>query len=327
MNLGKKLALALTLASAAALPLHSANAQAQAQAWPERPVRMLVPFPPGSATDLAARVIGQQLGAALGQPFVIENKPGAGGSIAGIEVVRAAPDGYTLMFASNSAAASNVALLKHMPYDPRKDLTAVAGTSETTLVLMVKSSFPVKDLKEFIAYARQRPGKLSAGYGSSSSQISAALLNKLAGLDTLLVPYKGIPLAVNDVVGGVVDYTFVDLGNAMAQAKGGLLKPIAITSAARNPLVPDWPTLAEVTPGFDISAWFAIVGPANMPRPVVDRLYAATQKALLQPEVKDKLASIGQVPMALAPDALKSFIAAEVLKWQRLAKDANIQPE
>ncbi len=300
---------------------------ASAQGYPERPVRMVVPFPAGSATDLAARVIGQQLAAALGQAFVVDNKPGAGGSIAGGEVVRAAPDGYTLLFSSNSAVASNVALLKHIPYDPLKDFSPVAGIAETALVLMVKSTFPVSNLRDFIAHVKQRPGKLSAGYGSSSSQVSISMLNKMAGLDTLSVPYKGIPLAVNDVAGGSVDYTFVDLGNAMAQAKGGMLKPIAITSAKRNPLVPDWPTLAEVTPGFDITAWFAIVGPANLPRAVVDKLNAAVGKALAQAEVRDKLATIGQAPMALSPEQLKAFIASEIVKWQRLVSEANITPE
>ena len=319
MNIPRRLVLGWTLAVACGA--------AAAQGYPERPVRMVVPFPAGSATDLAARVIGQQLQAALGQPFVVDNKPGAGGSIAGSDVVRAAPDGHTLMFSSNSAVASNVALLKNIPYDPLKDFTPIAGVAETALALMVKSSFPAKDLREFIAYAKQRPGKLSAGYGSSSSQVSISMLNKLAGLDTLSVPYKGIPLAVNDVIGGVVDYTFVDLGNAMAQAKGGALRARAVTSPRRNALVADWPPIAEVTPGFDITAWFAIVGPAQMQKAVVDKLHAATVKALAQPEVRERLASIGQAPMPMTPEQLKAFMTSEIAKWQRLVKEANIPVE
>ena len=316
------LSLALSLALALAAPLAGAQAS-----YPDKPVRLVVPFPPGSATDLAARVVAQQLQAALGQPFVVDNKPGAGGSIAAMDVVRAAPDGHTLLFSSNSAVASNVALLKSIPYDPTRDFAPVAGIGETTLALMVKPTFPAKNLDEFIAHARKNPGKLSAGYGSSSSQISISMLNKMAGLDTLAVPYKGIPLAVNDVVGGTLDFTFVDLGNAMAQTKGGLLKPIAVTAEKRNPLVRDWPTLSEVTPGFDITAWFAIVGPAGLPRPVVDKLHGATVKALALPEVRDKFAAIGLAPMPMAPDALKAFIATEIVKWTRLAREANIQPE
>ena len=308
---------ALVLAAPAAL----------AQGYPARPIRMVVPFPAGAATDLAARVIGQQLSATLGQPVVVDNKPGAGGSIAAMEVVRSAPDGYTLMFASNSAISSNVALLKNIPYDPNKDFTPVAGTGETALVLLVKAGFPVKNLRELIAYGKSHQGRVNAGYGSSSSQISIATLDKLAGTQTLLVPYKGIPLAVNDVLGGTLDYTFADIGNAMAQVKGGNMRALGVTSTRRTPLMPDVPAIAEVLPGFDITAWFGIVGPAGMPRDVVDKLNAATTQVLKTPEMKDRLATIGLTPMPMAPEPFKGFIATEIVKWTRLAREANVQPE
>jgi tripartite-type tricarboxylate transporter receptor subunit TctC len=314
-----------TLALGAAFAL--AGSAALAQAYPSRPVKLVVPFPAGSATDLAARVMAGALSASLGQSFVVENKPGAGGSIAAMEVVRAPADGYTLLFSSNSAMASNVALLKNMPYDPRKDLAPVAGVGDNMLVLMVRSEHPAKNLKEFLDYVRQRPGKVNAGYGSSSSQISIAVLDKLGKLDTQSVPYKGIPLAINDVLGGTVDFTFVDLGNAMAQAKGGRLRPLGITAPRRSSLVPDWPALAESLPGFDITAWFAIAGPAALPKDVTDRLNGAVNQALKQPEVQEKLAGIGIQPMPMAPAELKTFVDREVTKWVRLARDANIQPE
>ncbi len=301
--------------------------QSWAQAWPEKPVRMIVPFPAGSATDSAARLIGQQLQAAFGQAFVADNKPGAGGNIAGAEVARAAPDGYTLLFSSNSAVASNVALLKSMPYDPLKDFSPVAGITQTMLVLMVKPSFPAATLAEFIAQAKARPGKLNAGFGSSSSQVSVAMLNKLAGIETASIPYKGIPLAVTDVIGGTLDFTFVDLGNAIAQSKGGQLKALGVTSEKRNPLVPDWPTIASTVPGFDITAWFAVVGPANLPKPVVDKLHAAIIAALDKPDVKERFAAIGMAPMPLAPDELRAFMASEIGKWRRLVKQSNVEPE
>ncbi len=307
--------------------LAAAALNATAQAWPEKPVRMIVPFPAGSATDMAARVVGQQLQAALGQSFVVDNKPGAGGNIAGSEVVRAAPDGYTLLFSSNSAVASNVALLKSVPYDPLKDFTPVAGIAQNMLVLMVKPTFPAKTLPEFIAYAKSKPGKLNAGFGSSSSQVSIAMLNKLAGLETMSVPYKGIPLAVNDVVGGTLDFTFVDLGNALAQSKGGQLRAIAVTSDKRNPLAPDWPAISETVPGFDITAWFAVVGPAGIPKPVADKLNAAIVALLEKPDAKERFAAIGMAPMPLSPDKLKAFMASEIAKWQRLVKEANVTPE
>ena len=318
-NFLKSLAAGLALAASAGATL--------AQGYPTRPVRMVVPFPAGSATDLAARVMAQQLQASLGQGFVVDNKPGAGGSIAATEVIRSTPDGYTLLFSSNSAVASNVALLKNIPYDPLKDFSPVAGIGEIMLVLMVKTDHPARNLPEFVDHVKQRPGKVTAGYGSSSSQISIAVLNKLGNVDVMPVPYKGIPLAVNDVLAGTVDATFVDLGNAMAQAKGGKLRALGVTSARRSALMPDWPALSETMPGFEITAWFAIVGPAGMPKDVVDKLNAAVGQALRSAEAREKLAGIGIQPMPLAPEQLKTFMGTEVTKWIRLAKDANIQPE
>jgi len=297
------------------------------QAFPSKPVKFIVPFPPGSATDQAARLMALQLQNAMGQTFVVENKPGAGGSIAAMDVIRSAPDGYTLLFTSNSAAASNVALLKSIPYDPLKDFTPVAAIGENMLVLMVKADHPAKNIQEFLSYATQRPGKVNAGFGSSSSQVSIAVLNKLGKVDTVGIAYKGIPLAMNDVMAGVVDYTFVDLGNSMAQAKGGKLRPLGITASKRSPMVPDWPSLAESMPGFDITAWFALVGPAGMPKDVVDKLNTTIGQALKSKETQDKLAGIGIQTMAMSPEQLKAFMASEVNKWLRLVKESNIQPE
>jgi tripartite-type tricarboxylate transporter receptor subunit TctC len=320
-------AAACALAFGAPPAFAQATSTSSGQAFPSKPIRMLVPFPAGAATDMAARVIGQQLSTVLGQPVVVDNKPGAGGSIAAMEVVRAAPDGYTLMFASNSAISSNVALLKKIPYDPNKDFSPVAGTGETALVLMVKSGFPVKNLRELIAYIKSHPGKVNAGYGSSSSQISIATFDKLAGVETLLVPYKGIPLAINDVLGGTLDYTFADIGNALAQVKGGNMRALGVTASKRTPLMPDVPAIAEVLPGFDITAWFGIVGPAGMPKDVVDKLNAATTQVLRAPDMKERLATIGLTPMPMAPEPFKGFIASEIVKWTRLAREANVQPE
>lgn len=302
-------------------------AAAQAQANPDRPVRLVVPFPAGSGTDIGARMLAQQLQAALGQPFTVDNKPGAGGSIGAMDVVRAAPDGNTLLFASNSPAASNVALLKNMPYDPQKDLTPIAGFGESMIVLMVRADHPAKNLNEFIAYLRERPGKVSAGYGSASSQAAIAMLNKLAKVDVLSVPYKGVPLAVTDTIGGVVDFTFVDLGNALAQAKGGKMRALGVSSAKRAQIVPDWPALAETLPGFDITAWLAVFGPPQLPRQAVDKLHAAITASLKDPQMREKLAATGMQPMPMTPEQLKAFVSSEVRKWVQLAKDANIQPQ
>lgn len=314
-------------ALALSLTLLGLSGTSWSQTYPSKPVKFVVPFPAGSATDQAARLMALQMQNALGQSFVVDNKPGAGGSIAAMDVIRSAPDGHTLLFSSNSAAASNVALLKSIPYDPLKDFTPVAAVGENMLVLMVKADHPAKNIQEFLGYAAQRPGKVNAGYGSSSSQVSIAVLNKLGKVDTMGVAYKGIPLAMNDVMAGVVDYTFVDLGNAMAQAKGGKLRPLGITANKRSALVPDWPSLAESMPGFDITAWFALVGPAGMPKDVVDKLNTAMAQALKTKETQDKLAGIGIQPMVMSPDQLKAFMTSEVSKWVRLVKEANIQPE
>lgn len=299
----------------------------QAQGFPSRPVKLVVPFPAGSATDMAARLMAQQLQSAMGQSFVVENKPGAGGSIAAMEVIRSAPDGHTLLFSSNSAAASNVALLKSIPYDPLKDFSPVAGIGENMLVLMVKADHPARTAQELVAHVAQRPGKVSAGYGSSSSQVSIAVFNRIGKVDAQMVPYKGIPLAVNDVLGGVVDFTFVDLGNAIAQSRGGRMRALGITAPKRSPLVADWPALAETLPGFDITAWFAVLGPAGMPREVVDKLHGAITQVLRSAEAREKLAGIGIQPMALNPSELRAFMASEVSKWIRLVRESNIQPE
>jgi len=311
----------------AALVLTFLSGISLAQSFPSKTVRLVVPFPAGSATDMAARLAAQYLQTAMNQNFVVENKPGAGGSIAAMEVIRSNPDGYTLLFSSNSAAASNVALLKSIPYDPNKDFTPIAGIGENMLVLMVKSDHPAKNIQEFISYASQRPGKVNAGYGSSSSQVSIAVLNKLAKIDTMMVPYKGIPLAVNDVLAGVVEFSFIDQGNAMAQSKGGKMRVLGVTSNKRSMLAPEWPALSETLPGFDITAWFAVLGPAGIPKDVVEKLNTQITNILKQNEFKEKMAGIGIQTMPMTSDQLKSHVASEVTKWIRLVKEANIQPE
>lgn len=304
-----------------------AAASAPAQTNTGRPVRIVVPLPAGTATDMAARVLGHQLTAILGQPFIIDNKPGGNGTIGVMDMVRSAPDGHTLLLGSNSPLATNLALMKNVPYDPRRDFSPINGFGQTMHVLMVKSSTPIRTMPEFIAYARQRPGKVSVGSTTSSTQLQIATLNKLGAMDLLTVPYKGIPATITDVIGGTLDATLVDLANAMAHAKGGNLRPIAVTSLKRNPLVPDWPAVAETLPGFDFPSWVGLVGPAGMPKDAVDRLNAAVTQALRHPEVSEKLAGIGMTPMIVTPDQFKAYIASEIVKWVQLAKEADIQPE
>jgi tripartite-type tricarboxylate transporter receptor subunit TctC len=300
---------------------------AQAQNYPTRPVKLIVPFPAGSATDQVARITGAQLQEALGQPFVVENKAGAQGAIAAAEVAKAAPDGYTLMVTTNTPHGANPSLFKKLSYDPVKDFTAITRFGTTSFMLMVRPDFPAQSLKEFLAHVRSQPGKLSAGYGSSGSQVSLAMLKQLGKLDVVEVPYKGIPQAVTDTMGGSLQFTFVDLANALAQAKGGKLRGLAVTSGKRTALAPELPAIAEELPGYEIIAWFGLVAPARLPEPIVQRLHDANMKGLAKPDVKDKFASIGADIAPQDPAQFRKFIEAEVAHWAKLVKLAGIQPE
>jgi len=300
---------------------------AAAQTYPARPVKLIVPFPAGSATDQVARVVGAELQQALGQAFVVENKAGAQGAIAAAETAKAAPDGYTLMLTTNTPHAANVSLFKKLTYDPIKDFTPITRYGTTSFMLMVRPDFPAKDLGGFIAEARSKPGKLSGGYGSSGSQVSLAMLKQLGKLDIVEVPYKGIPQTLTDTMGGSLQLTFVDMANALAQQKGGKLRGLAVTSAKRSPLAPDMPAIAEQLPGYEIIAWFALMAPAKLTEPLVQRLHETNMKMLTKPEVKEKFALVGTDVAPLGPAELGKFIQSEVAHWAKLVKLAGIQPE
>ena len=297
------------------------------QVYPSKPIKLLVPFPAGSATDHIARLTGSELNAALGQPVVVENKPGAQGGIAAAEVARAAPDGYTLMMTTNTPQAANVSLFKKLNYDPVKDFAPIARLGTTSFMLMVRPDFPSKNLKDFLAHVRSQPGKLSAGYGSAGSQVSLAMLKAMGKLDVVEVPYKGIPQAVTDTMGGSLAFTFVDLGNALGQAKGGKLRGLGVTSQKRTPLAPDLPAIAEELKGYELIAWFALVAPAKTPPEVVQKVHDAAVKSLAKPEVKEKYGVIGIDPAPMNPAELAKFIQGEIAHWAKLVKLANIQPE
>jgi tripartite-type tricarboxylate transporter receptor subunit TctC len=300
---------------------------AHAQTYPARPVRLMVPFPAGSATDQVARLVGRELQDELKQPFVVENKPGAQGSIAAGEVARAAPDGHTLLVTTNTPQAANVSLFKKLAYDPVKDFAPIARIGTTSFMLMVRADSPIKTFKEFLADARAKPGKLSAGFGSSGSQVSLAMLKSMGNLDVTEVPYKGIPQTITDVLGGTLSFTFVDLGNALAQMKGGKLRGLAVTSAKRTPLAPDVPAVAEELKGYELIAWFALVAPAGTPPEIVQRLHDVTVRGIAKPEVKEKFAAIGTDVAPMNPAELGKFIQSEIAHWAKLVKLAGIQPE
>ena len=300
---------------------------AHAQSYPAKPVKLVVPFPAGSATDQVARLVGQQLQEELKQPFVVENKPGAQGSIAAAEVAKAAPDGYTLMVTTNTPQAANVSLFKKLAYDPVKDFAPVIRIGTTSFMLMVRAEDRATTLKEFLAQVRMQPGKLSAGYGSAGSQVSLAMLKSMGRLEVVEAPYKGIPQTVTDLLGGTLSFTFVDLGNALAQLKGGKLRGLAVTSARRTPLASDLPAMAEELPGYELIAWFALMAPAGTPQDVVQRLHDVARRGIVKAEVQARFAVIGTDVAPMNPEQLGKFIQSEIAHWAKLVKLAGIQPE
>ena len=246
--------------------------------YPTRQIKIIVPFPAGAGPDQVARLIGQRLQDELGQTVVIENRSGALGSLGAQEVARSAPDGYTLLMGTNTTQASNVAMLKNLPYDPARDFAPIIRTITTAMVLLVKPDFPAKDLEQFMEYAKTHPN-MTAGYGSGASQISNAQLQSRGGMTIISASYRGVPLAVTDVISGVIDLAFADFSVAIPQMQGGTLRGIGVTSPKRNELTPDLPALAEAMPGFEATIWYGLLAPANTPEPIVNRLYTSTRKS------------------------------------------------
>jgi tripartite-type tricarboxylate transporter receptor subunit TctC len=295
-----------------------------ADEYPTRQIKIIVPFPAGAGPDQVARLLGQQLQEALGQTVVIENRSGALGSLGAQEVARAQPDGYTLLMGTNTTQASNVAMLKNLPYDPAKDFTPVIRTVTTAMVLLVNPNFPAKDLPQFMEYAKTHPN-MTAGYGSGASQISNAQLQSRGGMSLVSAAYRGVPLAVTDVIAGVIDLAFADFSVAIPQMQGGMLRGIGVTSPTRNPLTPDLPPLAEAMPGFEATIWYGLVAPANTPAPIVNRLYTESEKILSAPATRDKLAGLGMIVSTMPPAEFGPFINSEITRWTEAAKAAGIE--
>lgn len=298
-----------------------------AQTYPGKPVKVVVPFGAGSATDTVARQVGQLLSEALGQQFIIDNKPGANGSIGAEFVAKAAPDGYTLIMSTNTPHAANPSLMKKINYDPVKDFAPIARVANIPFVLVVNNDVPAKSLNELIALVAKQPGKFSYASGSSGSIISGAALASGAKIDLLHVPYKSIPPGITDVIGGQVSMIFADLVTGLPQIKGGKVRAIAVTSADASPLLPNIPPMGSVVKGFELVAWFALFAPANTPADIVKKLNAEVVKALARQDIRDRLAASGLSVQTSTPEQLGAFQKAEITKWATMVKDAGIQPE
>ena len=313
-------AIGLSLAIGASLV---AATEAAAQGYPSRPVKLVVPFPPGGPLDIVGRTIAQKLSDAWGQSVVVDNRPGAGGNIGADVVAKSAPDGYTILMGALSTHAVNPSLYAKMPYDAVKDFAPITLVAITPNVLVVNASLPVNSAKEFVAYARANSGKLAFGSGSNGSagHLAGELFKVETATDIIHVPYKGGAPATQALLAGDTQFMFDNLANATPQIKAGKLKALAVTTAERSKLAPELPTMAEAgLPGFDISTWFGLLAPAGTPKDVIAKWNAEVTKILSSPEMRERLTAQGAEPAPMTPDQFAAFIQSEITKYARIVK-------
>lgn len=305
-----------------------APALSLAQAFPDKPITFVVPFAAGSATDQLARAIGQAVTTSTKASVVVDNKPGANSFIGAQTAAKAKPDGYTVFITTNTTQAANEHLFKKLPYDPVKDFVPVTALGRGGQIMVVNPSLPVKDVKEFIALAKAKPGQLSFGSGSSSSRVAGEMFKQLTGTFILNIPYKSNPPAVTDLLGGQIDMMITDMATGLPQVKAGKLKALGVSTRQRSPLAPDVPTLAEAgVKGYEMTYWFAAYVPAATPADVVDKLNDILVKAARSSGTAGFYQSTGTEIFTSTPAELGKFQAAESLKWGRIIKAAGIVPE
>jgi tripartite-type tricarboxylate transporter receptor subunit TctC len=315
--------------AAAAAPLMLAMiATASAQApYPNRNITLVLPFAAGSGTDTTTRLIGKELGVALGVSTVIDNKAGANGSIAASYVARSAPDGYTLFVTTNTSHSANPFLLKNMTYDPIKDFTPIARTGDLPFMLVIHPDVPANSVAALIALAKKEPGKYSYASGSSSAIVSGATFARLAGIDLLHVPYKSSPPALTDVIAGRVSMMFIDVPTGLPHVNAKALKALAVTTKQRSALLPDLPTMDDTVKGFDITSWQGYFGPANLPKDVVVRLNAEIRKIVERPDIKSQLAERGMEAFSGTPEEFDAFVKEQLKVWEKLITEAGIEKQ
>jgi tripartite-type tricarboxylate transporter receptor subunit TctC len=299
---------------------------AVAQTWPAKPIKWIVPFAPGGTTDILARTIGEKLTVALGQPVIVENKPGAGGGVGAEFTAKAPPDGYTIMGGTISTHAINASLYKSLPYDPVKDFVPITLIVRLPNLLVVNPDIPAKNVAELITLLKANPGKYSfASSGNGTSQhLSGELFKSMAGVDMQHIPYKGSPPALQDVVGGQVAMTFDNITTAWPLAKGGKLRALAVTTAKRSAVAPDVPTLSESgLAGYEVGSWQGVFAPAGTPPAVVKRLNAEIVKIINMPDVKEKLIGLGAEPVGNTSEEFAALVKTEVVKWAEVVKKSG----
>ena len=320
----------LTLAAAlAAAPALAQTKPAALGKYPDKPIRFLVPFAPGGTTDIIARAAGQKIAEVIGAQLVVDNRGGAGGTIAAETVARAAGDGYTMMM-NHQGLAMNVSIYPKLPFDTLKDLTGVALVGVTPNVMVVNSNVPAKSVREFLALVKAKPGEIPYGSGGvgSSAHLAVELFQNLAGVKVLHVPYKGAGPALSDTVGGQVQFMIATMPAAAGHIRGGRLRALAVSGAKRSPAFPDLPTIAEAgVPGYDYTTWYGIIGPSTLATPLVQYWNAITNKAVNEPQMRERLQQLGLEVETMTPEKFNELIRSDVARWGRIIKAAGIKGE
>ncbi|RTL73083.1 MAG: tripartite tricarboxylate transporter substrate binding protein [Hyphomicrobiales bacterium] len=314
-----------TAAFAAAAP-----GRVWAQAYPDRPVKIVVPFAAGSASDVVGRVVLERMASELGQAFIFENQPGAGGNSGTNVIAKADPDGYRLTVTASGPLAVNRTLTKNLPYDPEKDFEPVSLLATLPNVVTVSAKLPIKSLKELIEYAKAKPGELNySSVGPGSSQHLAGLLfQQLTGTSMVHVPYRVTGQLVTDLITGAVPLSFQLIPNVLGQIRAGEVRALAVTAVTRSASLPEIPTSAEAgLPGYECAGWFALLGPKGTPKPIIDKLHATAVVALEDEAVRKRLIEIGADPASSSPDELAKLISSEIVKWREVIVKAGLQPE
>jgi tripartite-type tricarboxylate transporter receptor subunit TctC len=303
---------------------------ALAQAWPSKPIRLVVPYPPGGSTDLLGRAVAAKVGDALGQQVIVDNRGGANGTLGSDIVARAAPDGYTYVLGTGATHGLTLFLSKTTPYDPVRDFTAITAAAEVPIVLVVHPSLPAANMKEFIEYGRKNPGKLSFGSSGTGSphHLSGELLKHLAGIDMVHVPYKGAGPAVQDLLGGQVPAVFTTLSTALPHIKSGKLRALGMVESKRQPSAPEIPTIGESLPGYAMPrSWLGFFGPAALPEDITRRMNAEIVKAVQSPEVRGKLEAAGMPVVGTSSEEFARMVKDDIETFRRIVTAAGIKPE
>ena len=315
------------LVAVAALWASPSTALAQ-QDYPNKPVKWIVPYPPAGTTDVLARMVAQWLTEKMGQPFVVENRPGAGNNIGTESVIKAPPDGYTMLLV-NPANGINATLYKNLNFNFIRDIAPVAGLVRTPNVMEVTNSLPVKTVKEFIDYCKANPGKINmaSSGGGTSVHLSGELFKFMTGCDMVHVPYKGAGPALVDLIGGQVHVLFDNLPSSIGHIRGGRLRALGVTSEGREPSLPGVPTVGETVPGYEATAWFGIGMPKGTPREIINKVNAEVNRALADPKMRERLAELGGKPIAGTPEDFGRVIAAETAKWEKVVTASGAKPD